>query len=98
VAATSLAILPAIVVLVLTIYRLLSPAPAVDVSLEVGAWLALLAAIGIAFGAWTGATDEGPARRTAKGIERGTAAGIAASELLSLPGSSARSGSEPANS
>ncbi|MEA2492712.1 MAG: hypothetical protein QOJ29_623 [Thermoleophilaceae bacterium] len=96
VAATSLAILPAGVVLILTIYRLLSPAPPVDVSLEIGAWLALLASVGIAVGAWTGATDEGPARRTQKGIERGTAQGIAASELLSLPASAPQRGSEPA--
>lgn len=62
-AATSLAILPAAVGLVVTIYRLASPAPPLDVSLDVGAWLALAAALGISVGAWTGAIDEGPARR-----------------------------------
>src|SRR5204863_98858 len=36
VAATSLAILPAVVGLIVTIYRIVSPAPPVDVSLEAG--------------------------------------------------------------
>src|SRR5689334_1281620 len=47
VAATSLAILPAVVGLILTIYRLISPAPPVDVSLEVGAWLGLASTLAI---------------------------------------------------
>jgi hypothetical protein len=63
VATTSLAIMPAAVCLVVTIYRLISPAPPQDASLEIGAWLGLVAAIGIAVGAWRGAVDEGPARR-----------------------------------
>lgn len=85
VAATSLALLPAGVGLIVTVYRLLSPAPPVDVSLEIGAWLALLAAVGIAVGAWAGAKDEGPARRSAEAERRGTEAGLARSELLKLP-------------
>jgi hypothetical protein len=86
VAATSLAILPAAVGLVVTIYRVLSPAPPGDVSLGVGAWMALVATIGMAVGAWTGAGDEGPARRSAEAERRGTEAGLARSELLKLPG------------
>jgi hypothetical protein len=84
VAATSLAIMPAGVGFVLVVYRLLSPAPPVDVSLDIGAWLALTAAFGLAVGAWRGATDEGPARRNAAAERRGTDAGLARSELLDL--------------
>lgn len=84
VAATSLAILPAIVSVVLVGYRLLSPAPPVDVSLEPGAWLGFLAALGTAVGAWRGAVDEGPARRNPEAERRATAEGIARSELLDL--------------
>jgi peptidoglycan/LPS O-acetylase OafA/YrhL len=95
VAATSLAILPAVVGLILTVYRLLSPAPPVDVSLDVGAWLALAATIGIAVGAWTGANDEGPARRTKEAELRATQEGLARSELLKLPGDPGASGPSP---
>jgi hypothetical protein len=96
VATTSLAIAPALVGLVVTVYRLASPAPAVDVSLEVGAWLALVAALGITIGAWQGATDEGPARRSAAGERRGAAEGVAAAELLPLSGSDGSGISGPA--
>lgn len=88
VAATSLAILPAAVTVVVTIYRLVSPAPAVDVSLDVGAWLALAAALGIGVGAWNGAIDEGPARRN-PALEREAArAAFAKAELVRLNGPS----------
>src|SRR5689334_4106552 len=73
VAATALAILPAVVGLLITIYRLISPAPPVDVSLEMGAWLGLAAAAAIAVGAWTGAKDEGPARRSPDAERRAAA-------------------------
>lgn len=95
VAATSLAILPAIVGLILTVYRLISPAPPADAGLEIGAWLALVAAIGIAVGSWAGATDDGPARRNPEAERRATAAGIARSELLALPDDSRTGGPEP---
>jgi hypothetical protein len=95
VAATSLAILPAVVGLVLTVYRLISPAPPVDVSLDVGAWLALAATMGIAVGAWTGANDEGPARRSAEAERRGTEEGLARSELLKLPADGPAGGAKP---
>jgi len=92
VAATSLALVPAGVGLIVTVYRILSPAPAGDASLEIGAWLALLAAIGIAVGAWAGAKDEGPARRSTEAERRGTEAALARSELLKLPSDSAEAG------
>jgi hypothetical protein len=85
VAATSLAILPAAVGLVVTVYRLISPAPPVDVSLELGAWLGLAATLAIAIGAWNGATDEGPARRNAEATRRATGEGLDRAELLKLP-------------
>ena len=84
VAATSLAILPAIVGLIVTVYRLISPAPPQDASLEVGAWLCLAAAIGIAVGVWTGAVDEGPARRDPAVERRVAAEALAKVELLPL--------------
>jgi hypothetical protein len=98
VAITSMAIMPAAIGLVVTVYRLISPAPEGDVSLEVGAWLGLAAAVAIAVGAWEGATDEGPARRSPEAERRGTAEGIARSELLKLPPDSGSSGPEPAGS
>ena len=85
VAITSLAILPAAIGLILTIYRLISPAPAVDVSLEYGAWLGLFATAAIAIGAWSGAKDEGPARRSREAERRATEEGLARSEVLKLP-------------
>src|SRR4051794_2730667 len=81
VATTSLAILPAIVGLIVTIYRLLSPAPEGDASLEIGALLGLAAAAGIAFGAWTGANDEGPARRNEGAERRAAHEALATAEL-----------------
>jgi hypothetical protein len=84
VAATSLGILPAAIGLIVTVYRILSPAPPIDVSLAVGAWLGLIASIGIAVGAWKGATDEGPARRNRAAERRATEEGLARSELLPL--------------
>jgi hypothetical protein len=95
VAATSLAILPAGIGLIVTIYRLLSPAPPVDVSLDVGAWLGLAAAIAIAVGAWRGANDEGPARRSAAAEGRAAERALNRTELLKLPAESAGSGAEP---
>jgi uncharacterized membrane protein len=87
VAATSLAILPAVIGLIVTAYRLISPAPPNEVSLETGAWLALVAALGIVVGAWAGAVDEGPARRSPVAERRAAAEGLAGAELLPLGGS-----------
>src|SRR4051794_4857475 len=85
VATTSMAIMPAAICLVVTVYRLLSPAPAGDASLEVGAWLGLAAAVSISVGAWTGANDEGPARRTREAERRGGPPGPARAGLPELP-------------
>ena len=84
VAATSLAILPAIVGLIVTVYRLISPAPPQDASLEIGAWLGFAAAAGIAVGAWRGAVDEGPARRNPAAERRAAAQALEKVELLPL--------------
>jgi hypothetical protein len=85
VAATSLAVLPAVVGLVVTVYRLVSPAPPFDVSLGVGAWLGLAATLAIAVGGWTGASDEGRARRNAEAERRSAADAMERAELLDLP-------------
>jgi hypothetical protein len=95
VAITSLAILPALIGLVVTVYRLISPAPAGDASLEIGAWLGLAAAIGMFAGAWEGATDEGPARRSPDTERRVAAQALADAELLTLPEDSAAGEPEP---
>jgi hypothetical protein len=85
VATTSLVLLPAGIGLIVTVYRLLSPAPAADASIAIGGWLGLAAAVGMAAGAWEGATDEGPARRNPDAERRGTQEGVERSELLTLP-------------
>lgn len=85
VAATTLAIIPALVGLVVTIYRVISPAPPVDVALEVGAWLGLAAALAIAVGAWAGAVDEGTARRNPAADRRAAEEALARVEILTLP-------------
>jgi hypothetical protein len=95
VAITSMAIMPAAVCLVVTVYRLVSPAPSGDASLEVGAWLALAASVAIAVGAWNGANDEGPARRSRAAEQRGAEEALARSELLKLPADSGTSGAKP---
>jgi hypothetical protein len=86
VATTSLAILPALIGVIVTVYRLVSPAPPFPVSLEVGAWLGLVAAVGVLVGAWTGAKDEGPARRNRAAERRAAEEALAKAELLSLGG------------
>lgn len=96
VAITSLAILPAVVGLLVTVYRLVSPAPEADASLEIGAWLGLAATVSIAVGAWTGAGDEGPVRRRAETERRVAQEALARAELLRLPQEGARGGAEPA--
>jgi hypothetical protein len=85
VATTSLAVLPAAVGLVVTGYRLVSPAPPFDVSLGVGAWLGLAATLAIAVGGWAGAKDEGPARRRPEAERRIATEAMERAELLDLP-------------
>ena len=86
VATTSLVLLPAAISLVVTVYRLISPAPAGDASIEVGAWLALVAALGMVIGAWRGAKDEGPARRSRAAERKAADEARTRAELLTVPG------------
>ena len=97
VATTALAILPAVVGLIVTIYRLVSPAPAGDASLEIGAWLGLVATASIAVGAWAGAIDEGRARRSPDAERRAAEEAKARAELLTLPPEGAESAANRAN-
>jgi hypothetical protein len=85
VAATTLAIMPAAVGLVVTVYRVVSPAPPIDVSLGAGAWLGLAAALAIAVGAWAGAVDEGTARRNPSAERRAAEEALARAQVLTLP-------------
>ena len=95
VATTGLVLLPAAVGLIVTVYRLVSPAPAGDASLEIGAWLGLVAALGMAVGAWQGADDEGPARRSAAAERRGAQDALARTEVLALPKEGTDAGAKP---
>jgi hypothetical protein len=93
VATLSLALIAALVGLFLTLYRLVDPAPEVDVSLALGAWLGLVGIIGVVVGLAKGMRDEGPARRDKALEHKAAAAARERSELLPLQGSS---DSEPA--
>jgi hypothetical protein len=94
VGALSIAVIVALLVLVLTIFRVVDPAPAGDASLAVGAWLGLLGALGLAGGLLAGMRDEGPARRSAASARAAAAAARERAALLPLPGErgSGRSG------
>lgn len=95
VATTSLVLLPAAIALIVTVWRLLSPAPSGDASIEIGAWLGLVAALGMAVGAWQGAKDEGPARRSPETERRAAAEALERAELLPLPGEGTGPGPRP---
>jgi hypothetical protein len=96
VAALSLAVIFAILGLILTISRVVDPAPPGDASLEAGAWLGLVAALGMVSGLLAGMRDEGPARRSAASARAAAAAARERAALLSLPGEpgSGRSGEQ----
>jgi hypothetical protein len=79
-----LAGLGGILAAILALWRVLDPAPPVDVGLGAGAWLGLAAAFGLAAGAFAGARDEGPARRSEAASRAAAEEGLRRSELLSL--------------
>jgi hypothetical protein len=93
VAAMTLGSLPGLIALVLVIFRLASPAPEASASLAVGAWLGLLAAVGVVAGCWVGARDEGPARRNPDAERAAAAAARERAELLPLPADLGSAGS-----
>jgi hypothetical protein len=84
VAFTVLTGLAGLVALLLVAWRVIDPTPAGDVSREVGAWLALIGAAGMAVGGWFGMSDEGPARRSDSAAEAAAAAALERTELLSI--------------
>jgi hypothetical protein len=86
VAALSLGTVIGLLAVVLTIFRVADPAPAGDASLAAGAWLALVAAMGLTVGLLAGMRDEGPARRNAASERTAAAAARERAELLPLPG------------
>jgi hypothetical protein len=51
-----------IVALALIVIRLINPPGSGDVDREIGAWLGLIAAAGIAWGGWLGMQEAGPVR------------------------------------
>ena len=85
VANTVLASLGGIVAVILVVLRMLDPAPPVDVSLGVGAWLGLAGALAVAGGFWAGMKDEGPERRSAARERAAAKAALERTELLPLP-------------
>ncbi len=86
IAALSIAAMPAAVALVLVVYRVVSPAPQIDVSLAIGAWLGLVGAIAAAFGILLAMRDEGPGRRGGETERAAAAAAMERAELLSIGG------------
>ena len=94
IAALSVAAMPAAVALILVVYRVLSPAPDIDVSLEIGAWLGLVGAIATAGGVLRGMRDEGPARRGGEKERVAAAAALQRTELLSISGKPGSAGTD----
>ena len=79
-----LASAPALLALILVVWRMLDPAPDADVSLGPGAWLGLTGALAMFGGVMYSMRDQGPARRNAE-IERAVAAAeMEHAELLPL--------------
>jgi hypothetical protein len=93
IAALSIAAMPAAVALVLVVYRVLSPAPKIDVSLAIGAWLGLIGAVAAAFGILLAMRDEGPARRGGEAERVAAEAAMQRAELLPLGQGPAAAGS-----
>ena len=85
VAYATLSTLAGLLALILTAWRLVDPAPPVDTGLTAGAWLGLVAALGMAGGSWAGMSDEGPARRSPKAARAAASAGLERAELVALP-------------
>jgi len=52
-----------VIALILIVIRLINPPGSGDLDPEIGAWLALIAAAGIAWGGWLGMQEAGPLRR-----------------------------------
>jgi len=85
VAYTTMATLGGLVALILTVVRLADPAPSGHAGLAIGAWIGLVAALGLAGGASAGMRDEGPARRRESLGRSAAAAALEHAELVSLP-------------
>jgi cation transport ATPase len=85
VAYMALTALAGIVAFVVALWRLADPAPPVDVSREIGAWLGLIGAAALAAGALYGMRDEGPERRSAEAAKAAADSAHARVELIPLP-------------
>ena len=85
VAVMALGVLPSLVAALIATWRLIDPAPPVDVTRDIGAWLGFAAGLGVFAGTLLGIRDEGPARRSdAAAAEAGEIA-RRETELLPLP-------------
>lgn len=85
VAFATLATLGGLVALILTVVRVADPAPSAHAALAIGAWIGLVAALGLAGGASAGMRDEGPARRSESAVRSVAAAALEQAELVTLP-------------
>ncbi|MFL5895759.1 MAG: hypothetical protein ACJ76Z_11700 [Thermoleophilaceae bacterium] len=85
IAYTALTAFVGVLAIVVTVWRVADPAAPASADLGPGAWVGLVAALGIAGGAWAGLGDEGPARRNPAAARTAAAAGLDSAELLSLP-------------
>jgi hypothetical protein len=85
VAAMALGVLPSFVAALIAAWRLIDPAPPVDVTREIGAWLGCAAGLGVFTGTLLGIRDEGPARRSDAAAAKAGEVARRETELLSLP-------------
>lgn len=85
VAAVALGVLPSLIAALIATWRLIDPAPPVDVTREIGAWLGFAAGLGVFGGTLVGIRDEGPARRSDAAAAKAGEVARRETELLSLP-------------
>ena len=87
-----LASAPALLALILVVWRMLDPAPDADVSLGPGAWLGLAGALAMFGGVMFAMRDQGPARRNPETERAVAAAEMKNAELLPLGEERAQTG------
>jgi hypothetical protein len=85
VAAMALGVLPSFVAALTATWRLIDPAPPIDVTREIGAWLGFAAGLGVFAGTLLGIRDEGPARRSDAAAAKAGEIARRETELVPLP-------------
>jgi len=82
---TVLATLPALLAAILAVWRVIDPAPPVDVGLGIGAWLGMAGGLAAVIGLCSSLLDEGPDRRDPAREQATAAEEVERTELLALP-------------